>query len=235
MASSLSGRAVPEQYMNIEQMLTVVEPYQEDRKNLLLIWRHFFRLSYWYWWGLTGGNPTDEFSDEKMDKGPRIVTGAVTSKFKKNGEASSQFSEKWIWDDIERRPEWYILALEVDGAYNFYVDMMVHEKVTIEEIMDHIMGELGLDKISSELSIFGMDNNGRANVENPDGVLKLNLAHTSPVMQMPFKVVFERMEEITVKVSQIEFCGEPEDDDGEAFHNEWKLIERKVMRLTGGK
>jgi len=80
-----------------------------------------------------------------------------------------------------------------------------------------------------------MDNNGRANVENLDGVLKLNLAHTSPVMQMPFKVVFERMEEIAVKVSQMEFCGEPQDDGGEVGHYEWKLIERKVMRLTGRK
>jgi len=42
------------------------------------------------------------------------------------------------------------------------------------------------------------------------------------------------MVEIAVKVSQIEFMGESE-DDGEAFHNESKLIERKVMTLTGGK
>jgi len=164
--------------MNIEKMLTTIKSYEMHSKDPFLAWKQPFRLFKWYW-DIVGGNPTDFSSDEEMDKGPRIVTGAVSSKFKKNGEASCQFSEVWKLDDKNRRSEWYILVVEVCGRYNVCVDVLVHEKVTVEEIMDHVMGELGFDKISSELSIWAMDNNGRVNVEDPDGVLKLNLAHFS--------------------------------------------------------
>ena len=111
--------------------------------------------------------------------------------------------------------------------------MLVHRDATIKEIMARVIEELGFDKTSSDLSIWAIDSNGQANLDDSDGVLKLNLAHTSPVMNMPFGKVFGIMQETAMKVSQLNCKGYS--NDGKPLHNESKLVQKQVMTLTGGK
>lgn len=226
---------VPEKYMNIEMMLATVEPGEADSKNTFAVWRHFFRFLTWYWWGLQAANPLGMISDEELAGGPRIFAGAVFSKFRGN-ETSGQFSEKWITDDLNGVSEWYILVVELCGPYKACVDVMVLGTVTVAEFMLFLIEKLAFDKTSTKLNIWGMDNKGHANAENPDAVLTLTLAHTSPVMQMTCEQLFARMDEIAMKLANIETTGESDSDgDDEPFHNESELVRKKVLSLEAGK
>jgi hypothetical protein len=193
--------------------------------ELLLSFEPNYRRHQWWW-----GNTVDKDALVDMvalDLGPRIFAGCLTTWDDSQGE-NQQCSEVFKYDE-QGVPTWYVFALELRGGHDVCIDLMVHADSTMMDIMMFACHLFRMRQIpSTVLILWGVDEEGGVDVEDPSVGVGLSTHSTSAIMDMRFADVFAILEQVAARME--ENLLEPETDDFE-HHYEWRTIVKKQATL----
>jgi len=214
MATTLAAPCVvsPEMYM-------ARHTWGVSMDRLLLCFVPGYRQHQW-WWGDT--DDTDALVDMvALDFGPRIFAGGLA-----NGDhdvAGNHQCSKVFKNDEHGVPTWYVFVVELRGGHDdVYLDLMVHADTTMMEIMLFACKLFGMPLIpSTVLFLWGLDEEGEVDVDDPSASLDLCSDSTSAIMDMRFAEVFAIMEQVAERMQENLLEEETEDFE---HHHEWANI-----------
>ena len=120
-------------------------------------------------------------------------------------------------------PTWYVFVVELRGSHEVvYLDLMVHADTTMMEILLFACNLFAMPLIpSTVLFLWGLDEEGEVDVDDPTTSLDLSSDSTSAIMHWRFAEVFALMQQVAERMQ--ENLQEEETEDFE-HHHEWANI-----------
>ena len=186
--------------------------------QLLIGFEPDFRRYQWWW-----GNLQDKDALVDMvalDSRPRIFAGCMAT-WDYDMDENPQSSQVYKHDD-DGIATWYVFVLELRGDHDVYIDLMVHADATMMDILLFACKLFHMPLTpSTVLILWGLDEHGAVDVDDPTASLGLTTDSTSPMMHRSFAEVFEIMQQVAVGMEENLLEEETEDFE---HHYEWRHI-----------
>ena len=196
-----------------------------DMDELLVCFKADLRRYQW-WWGNT--EDKDALVDMvALDSGPRIFAGALATwdfEVEENQQSSAVFKR-----DEDGNATWYVFVMELRGSHSVHIDLMVHADSTMQEILLFACNLFHMPLIpSTVLILWGVDEEGGVDVEDPSACLGLSTDSTSPVLHRSFAEVYAIMQQAAAMMEENLLAEETDTFD---HHYEWRNIVNMQVSL----
>jgi len=180
-----------------------------------------------WWWG--NMKDKDALVDMlALDSGPRIFASCLAT-WGDYGEAEiPQCSEVFKYDE-QGIPTWYVFVLELRERRDLYIDLVVHADSTMMEILLFVRELFRVPVIQSTvLILWGLNDEGEVDVDDPYARLDLSIDCTCAVMHQRFAEVFAIMQQAAAMMENNLHLAET---DHFEHHYEWRHIIRAQAKL----
>ena len=145
--------------------------------DYLLFFQECYRTKGWWWHDLSWG---DSQLDAKSSVNAGIFTGGIASvpHVDDDDSISTVFRQ-----DNEGNNEYFVIVVERRGSVHYYIDLMVHASKTMRDVLRFLTARFRLHSDESTcMVLWGMCDDGTADLECTEGGLFLHSKHKSPMM-----------------------------------------------------
>ena len=179
------------------------------------------------WWWNTGIERKGLLDMEILEMGPRIFAGGLSvSDFRVECELHESTVLK---TDADGNATWLLIALDVRGTKNLYMDLIVHAEQTMMDVLTFAAALFAMSLADrTHLVVWGLDSAGNIKLDSVDTCVELNIKTKSPVVHMKIVDVFGRMLQAA---EDIQVILNNKETDVEDYPFEWECIKYRQLIL----
>ena len=179
------------------------------------------------WWWNTGIERKGLLDLDVLEMGPRIFAGGLS---KSAFLVECALHESTVLkSDANGNATWLVIALDVRGTKNLYVDLIVHAEQTMMDVLTFAAALFAMSLADkTNLVAWGLDSAGNINIDRLDTHIDLNIKTKSPVVHMKIVDVFGRMLQAAEDIQVILDNEETEDYE---YPCEWQCVKYRQLTL----